>query len=45
MSYKIMHGLCLENLRHKLVERPLISEHGMRNHSDLDIPQVRIANA
>ena len=45
MTCKILHGLCPDNLRHKLVERSMISEYGTRNHRDLHIPKVRLEYA
>ena len=42
MTYKILHGLCSDNLRHKFVERSMTSEYGMRNHRDLQIPKVTL---
>ena len=40
MIYKILHGLCPDNLRHKFVERSMISEYGTRNRRDLQIPKI-----
>ena len=40
MTYKIMHGLCPESIRHKFVERSMVSEYGTRNHRNLQIPKV-----
>ena len=37
MTYKILHGLCPDNLRHKFVERSMVSEYKTRNHRDLQI--------
>ena len=34
MTYKILHGLCTDNLHHKFVERSMISEYGTRNRRD-----------
>ena len=45
MTYKILHGLCPDNLRHKFVERSMVSEHKTRNHRDLQIPKVRLEYA
>ena len=45
MTYKILHGLCPDTLRHKFVERSLVSEYKTRNHRDLQIPKVRIEYA
>ena len=45
MTYKILHGLCPDNLHHKFVERSMVSEYGTRNHRDLPIPKVRLAYA
>ena len=45
MTYKILHGLCPDNLHHKFVERSMVSENGTRNHRDLQIPKVRLAYA
>ena len=42
MTYKILYGLCPDNLRHKFIERSMISEYGTRNHRDLQIPNVRL---
>ena len=45
MTYKILHGLCPDNLRHKFVERSMVSEYKTRNHRDLQIPKVRLEYA
>ena len=45
MTYKILHGLCPHNLRHKFVERYMISEYGTRNRRDLQIPKIRLEYA
>ena len=45
MTYKILHDLCPENLRHKFTERSIISEYRTRNHGDLQIPKVRLEYA
>ena len=45
MAYKILHGLCPDNLRHKFVERSMVSEYKTRNHRDLQIPRVRLGCA
>ena len=45
MTCKILYGLCPNNLRHKFVERSMISEYGTRNHRDLQIPKVRLEHA
>ena len=45
MTYNILHGLCSENIRHKFVERSMISEHGTRNHRDLQILKVKLEYA
>ena len=42
MTYKILHGKCRVNLRHKFVERSMVSEYKARNHRDLQIPKVRL---
>ena len=42
---KILHGLCPDNLRHKFVERSMISEYGTRNRRDLQIPKIRLEYA
>ena len=42
MTYKILHGLCPDNLRHKFVERSMVSEYNTRNRRDLQIPIVRL---
>ena len=42
MTYKILHGLCPDNLCHKFVERSMVSEYKTRNHRDLQIPKVRV---
>ena len=39
MTYKLLHGLFLENLCYKFVERFTISEYTMRNHRDIQIPK------
>ena len=41
MAYKILHGLRPDNLRHKFVERSMISEYGTRNHRDMQILKAR----
>ena len=40
MTYRILHGLYPDNLRHKSVERSMISEHRTRNHRDLKFPKL-----
>ena len=45
MTYKILHGLCPDNLRHKLVERSMVSEYKTRSHRNLQIPKVRLEYA
>ena len=45
MTYRILHGLLPHNLRQKFAERYIISEYGMRNHRDLQIPKVRLEYA
>ena len=45
MTYKILYGLCPDSLRHKLVERSMVSEYKMRNHRDLQIPKVKLEHA
>ena len=40
MTYKILHDLCPENLRHKFTERSMISEYRTRNRGNLQIPKV-----
>ena len=45
MTYKILHGQCPDNLRHKFVERSMVSEHKTRNHRDLQIHIVRLEYA
>ena len=45
MTYKILHGLCPDNLRHKFVERSIVPEYKTRNHRDLQIPKVRLEYA
>ena len=45
MTYKILHSLRPNNLRHSFVERSMISEYGARNHRDLQIPKVRLEYA
>ena len=32
MTYKILHGLCPDNLRNKSVERSMVSEYKTRNY-------------
>ena len=39
-TYTILHGLCPDNLRHKFVERFMISEYGTRNHRELQSPKL-----
>ena len=45
MTYKILHGLCPDNLSHKSVERSMVSEYKTRDHRDLQIPKVRLEYA
>ena len=45
MRYKILHGLCRDNLRLKFFERSMISEYGTRNHRELQIPKVKLEYA
>ena len=45
MTYKILHGLCPDNLRNRFVERSMVSEYKTRNHRDLQIPKVRLEYA
>ena len=45
MTYKNLHGLCLENLRHNFTERSMISEYRTRNCGYLQIPIVRLEYA
>ena len=45
MIYKILHDLCPDNLRHKFIERSIISEYGTRNRRDLQIPKIRLEYA
>ena len=45
MTYKILHGLCPDNLRNKFVKRSMASEYKTRNHRDLQIPKVRLEYA
>ena len=45
MTYKTLHDLFPENLRHKFTERSMISEYRTRNHGDLQIPKVRLEYA
>ena len=45
MTYKILHDLCPENLRHKFTERSMISEYRTRNLGDLQIPKVKLEYA
>ena len=42
MTYKILHGLCPENLRHKCVERSMISEYKARNNRDVQSIKVKL---
>ena len=42
MTYKILHDLCPDNLRHKLTERSQISNNRTSNCSDLQIARVRL---
>ena len=44
MTYKILHDLCPDNLRHEFIERSMISEYKTRHHRDLQIPKVRLAH-
>ena len=45
MTYKILHGLRPNSLRHKFFERSMISEYETRSHRDKQIPQVRLEYA
>ena len=45
MIYKILHGLCPDNLCHKFVVRSMISEYGTRNHRVMQISKVRLEYA
>ena len=45
MTFKILHGLYPDYLRHIFIERSMISEYGTRNHRDLQIPNVRLEYA
>ena len=45
MTYKIVHGLCPDNLRHEFVARSMVSDYKTRNHRDLQIPKVRLEYA
>ena len=42
---KILHGLCPDNLRHKFVERSMVSECKTRKYRDLQIPKVGLEYA
>ena len=42
MTYKILHSLCPDNLHHKFVQIYIISEHGKRNHRELQIARVKL---
>ena len=42
MIYKIMNGLCPDNLRVRLVTRSQISNYPIRNHLDLDTPRQNL---
>ena len=41
MTLKILHGLSHDNLRHKFVERSMVSEYKTRNLRYLHIPEVK----
>ena len=43
LTYKILHGLCPENLRHKFTERFMVSDYRTRNRGNLQIPKVWLA--
>ena len=45
MTYKILHGLCPENLRHKFLARSMVSEYKTENHRGLQIIKVRLEYA
>ena len=45
MTYRILHDLCPENLRHKFTERSVISDYRTRNFGHLQIPKVRLEYA
>ena len=45
MTYKILHGLCPDYLRHKFIERSMVSEYKTRNHRDLQVPKGRLEYA
>ena len=42
MIYKIMNGLCPDNLRGRLVTKAQISNYPTRNHLDLDTPRQNL---
>ena len=42
MIYKIMNGLCSDNLRGRLVTRSQISNYRTRNQLDLDTPRQNL---
>ena len=45
MTYRILHDLCTENLRHKFTERSMVADYMTRNSGDLQIPKVRLEYA
>ena len=45
MTYRILHDLNPENLRHTFTERSMISDYRTRNSGDLQIPKVRLEYA
>ena len=45
MTYRILHDLCPENLRHKFTEISMISDYRTRNSGDLQISKVRLEYA
>ena len=44
MTYKILHGMCPENLVHKFVEKSMISEYETRYLCDLKILRAMLCN-
>ena len=45
ITYKVLHGLCPDNLRHKVVERSMIPDYRTRTRRDLYIPKIRLEYA
>ena len=42
MIFKIVNGLCQDNLKGRLVPRPQLSNYSTRSQLDLDIPRLNL---